>query len=223
MSDTIRYTRWPPEGGVKHQVLKALLNRVAVCRMEWARDFGSDYDMDMSVCSIEGCQNPLKARGFCKTHYNHWHRENVPPRPKGYELRWERFWAKVDVGDCWLWTGIHSRGYGRFSWDGHNYAHRWIWHRLVGELPEGMTIDHLCKVRSCVNPDHMEPVPLLENLRRGVAPPRLNALKTQCKHGHEFSPENTYWYADGRKRSCRVCARRKTREYQQRKRDAPCV
>ena len=101
----------------------------------------------------------------------------------------ERFWPKVDAsGDCWLWTGARKpTGYGNF-WSGERYvlAHRFAYEALVGEIAEGLTIDHLCRVRSCVNPDHMEPVPWEENNRRGHTIAARNAAKTRCPRGHEY-------------------------------------
>lgn len=170
-------------------------------------------------CTIQDCDLPIHARGWCNKHYTRWERYGDAEA----DLVWIRFWRRVDAsGDCWLWMGSQVYGgYGRFQAEGHNYAHRFSWSRLVGPITEGLTLDHLCKVRHCVNPDHLEPVPMVENLRRGVAPPALNALKTHCDQGHEFTPQNTRWYANGRKRSCRTCGRRWTAEYQYRQRGGP--
>ncbi len=92
-------------------------------------------------------------------------------------------------------------------------AHRFAYELLVGLIPVGLQIDHLCRNPSCCNPTHMEPVLPTENLRRGFSPSALNARKTHCKHGHEFTEENTYirpstsgW------RVCKECARLAHRE-----------
>lgn len=101
----------------------------------------------------------------------------------------ERFWAKVDKTDaCWLWTAAKDpRGYGYFKVGGKLLrAHRVAYEFLVGPIPCGLTIDHLCCVKSCVRPDHLEPVTGAENQRRAAV------LRTHCKHGHEFTPENTH-------------------------------
>ena len=80
----------------------------------------------------------------------------------------DRFWAKVDKGIfCWDWLGGKSNGYGRFWVEGRLVqAHRWAYETMVGPIPEGLTLDHLCRVRYCVNPSHLEPVTLGENIRR---------------------------------------------------------
>lgn len=121
-------------------------------------------------------------------------------------------------GDCWEWTGTIDRaGYPRF-WTGQKLvmAHRAIWELLVGPLDE--TLDHLCRVRHCVNPDHLEPVPQAVNALRGFGPPAQNARKTHCKHGHPFDEDNTYF--EGAWRRCRTCNRNKVRRFQARARAA---
>lgn len=128
----------------------------------------------------------------------------------------ERFWAKVDregpapdaaphLGPCWIWTGgLVGGGYGQFGVTGqwHKRAHRYAYELVVGPIPDGLVLDHLCRVRCCVNPAHLEPVTQRENLMRGLG--SWNAGKTHCKRGHEFTPENTYVAPHG-KRTCRTC------------------
>jgi hypothetical protein len=122
----------------------------------------------------------------------------------------ERFTAKYQVNEdgCWIWTaGINSEGYGSF-WDGKRNvrAHRFSYELAVEPIPEGMQIDHLCRVRNCVNPEHLEPVTNHENARRGNAGIHMRetlGARTHCVHGHEFTPENTYLGAGWRR--CRKC------------------
>ena len=117
-----------------------------------------------------------------------------------------RFDQYVDAtGDCWLWLGALDRdGYGQVSVSSRTRrAHRWVWTVLVGEIPKGLVIDHLCRVKSCVNPDHMEPVTRAENVMRGYGPPAKHARQSHCNRGHPLSGDNLY-QARGR-RYCRAC------------------
>lgn len=131
----------------------------------------------------------------------------------------ERFDAQVEVADngCHLWTGVvNSYGYPRLAMAGRSYvaAHRFIYQEEVGPLIEGMAIDHLCRTRHCVNPDHLEQKTIGENTMApgSQSPSALNAAKTHCVHGHEFSRENTYVSPKGA-RACRACRRnRATKE-----------
>jgi hypothetical protein len=119
----------------------------------------------------------------------------------------QRFWQKVDksAGDdgCWLWTGsiVHT-GYGSFNigrgTHGSDSAHRVAYLLAVGCIPPKMQLDHLCRVRHCVNPRHLEVVTQQENLRRGTA------LITSCPQGHVYDEANTRYRADGH-RQCRAC------------------
>jgi len=81
-----------------------------------------------------------------------------------------RFWSKVDCADCWEWTACtDGDGYGRFNIGGRPWrAHRVSWALLVQDLPKGLYVDHLCRNRRCVNPDHLEPVPPVVNTKRGA-------------------------------------------------------
>lgn len=112
-----------------------------------------------------------------------------------------KFWARVDKsgpvpesvpGQCWLWMGSRDRkGYGQL-WN--KRAHRLSYEALVGPIPEGLQIDHLCRNPPCVNPAHLEAVTSRENTRRGFGPtsPAVRGVLNHCKYGHEFTPENTY-------------------------------
>jgi hypothetical protein len=114
---------------------------------------------------------------------------------------------------CWLWLASASNdGYGHL-WDFRykmvRYAHRVAYEIYRGKIPEGLTIDHLCRVRSCVNPDHLEAVPRLVNYHRGDL--NQNTTKTHCPKGHQYDEANTYVRKDGA-RGCRECARLRMRE-----------
>jgi hypothetical protein len=136
----------------------------------------------------------------------------------------ERFWQKVDVSPsgCWLWTGYTFRGgYAGIQWNGKtSLAHRVAYESLIGKIPDGLHTDHLCRIRHCVNPSHLEPVTCAENLLRGDTLNARNANKTHCLNGHPFSHGNTYVTRDG-KRQCRECGRRRVREYKARKARKP--
>lgn len=120
----------------------------------------------------------------------------------------ERFAAKVLKTDgCWNWTGAtQAGGYGRFMVSSRPnvlvLAHRFAYEQACGPIADDLTIDHLCRNTSCVNPEHLEPVTREENALRGSR----NAAKTHCSQGHEFTPENTY-VAPSRPnvRCCRAC------------------
>ena len=137
----------------------------------------------------------------------------------------EKFWAKVDAGgDCWLWTGaLNTGGYGRFTLDGRRQrAHRVAYALLVSPVPDHLELDHLCRVRHCVNPDHLEPVTRRENVIRGAAPAQAayrQKRKTHCPKGHPYDEANTYeWARRPGQRYCVECNRVRSREYSRRKR-----
>lgn len=117
------------------------------------------------------------------------------------------------VRNCWTWAGGRTKaGYGVVRLGPkcelvHRVAYQWAF----GPIPEGKVLDHLCRNRACVNPEHLEPVESGENTRRGVGPAASNAAKTHCPQGHEYTPENTYVarHSDGSfaGRKCRTCER----------------
>ena len=120
-----------------------------------------------------------------------------------------RFWSKVHKTDgCWLWLGAKgSAGYGNFLMPNKPtkaLAHRVAYELLVGPIPDGLTIDHLCRVRACVRPDHMEPVTRGENTLRGDTLTAKNKAKTACPKGHPY--QYVYERANGRQaRYCGIC------------------
>lgn len=132
----------------------------------------------------------------------------------------ERFFAKVRITgpeECWEWTaGQGTGGYGSFrlgpkpGTDIH--AHRFAYTALIGQIPGGLQLDHLCRNRGCINPAHLEPVTLAENVLRGAGITAAHAAQTHCIHGHAFDEKNTRMRPSGG-RDCRTCARDKRREY----------
>lgn len=133
----------------------------------------------------------------------------------------DRVWRLIDqdASGCWLWTGSRDgNGYGMVFVDnarGARRAHRVMYELMVGSIPSGLTLDHLCRVRHCVNPAHLEPVTRTENVLRGTAFSAVNARKTHCKRGHPLTPENLERRVTNR-RSCRHCMAFRSREYRKR-------
>ena len=130
----------------------------------------------------------------------------------------ERFRAHTVPGEegCIIWTGHQAAGYGRFWLEGRNVmAHRAAYELLVGPIPGGLQVDHLCGQALCVNPDHLEPVTPRVNVHRSGSPASVNARKTHCPRGHLYD----YLMPDGR-RSCKTCARDRMRAWREKRRAA---
>jgi hypothetical protein len=130
-----------------------------------------------------------------------------------------RIWCNVELENagydtpCWAWQrGYDKDGYG-LIWFGKagRRAHRAAYEEFVGPIPEGLSIDHLCRNRGCCNPAHLEPVTHAENMARS-GPAQI----THCANGHEYTPENTYTRPTGQ-RDCRACIRDRARRYKERK------
>lgn len=119
----------------------------------------------------------------------------------------DRFWEKVDrlgPDECWEWLAGKNGRYGAIYVDGQNVgAHRFSYEILVGPIPEGLVLDHLCRNEGCVNPNHLEPVEQRENVLRGEGPSAANVKKTHCPQGHPYNEENTG--GSERVRWCRAC------------------
>lgn len=146
----------------------------------------------------------------------------------------DRFWSKVQKHDgCWLWMGARSRetkdqkrtrqSYGHLKFRGKYWlAHRFAYELAVGPIPDGLTIDHLCRNPLCCRPSHLEAVPMKVNIFRGSSFAAHNSAKATCVNGHPFDEKNTYRHGN-RRRYCRACnadAVRRNRERKQLARSA---
>ena len=172
---------------------------------------------ERKVCDIRDCGRPVAARGWCASHYRRARlglEMRTPINTPGGAIR-ERLMARITPGanGCWVWTGrMATNGYGQFWDQGRTIlAHRAAYQALRGVIPAGLELDHLCRNRGCVNPDHLEPVTSQENTRRGLGACGLNARKEVCPAGHAYTPENTYTYPRTGHRRCRECGRDRDR------------
>lgn len=165
-------------------------------------------------CSV--CGEKSSARGLCVKHYTKLRAYGDPNAPdhrrKGTPA--ERFWRYVEKSDgCWLWIGrLNHAGYGSFGGSRSNTvrAHRFSYEITYGVIPDGLTIDHLCRNRACVRPDHLEAVTHLENVRRSGP-----ATREVCPKGHRMSKDNIRRRSTGG-RTCRECALAAQRAYRKR-------
>lgn len=111
----------------------------------------------------------------------------------------------TEFGECWEWTGARDyQGYGIVENSPWRFSHRMFYHIEHRGLSEKLEIDHLCRNRSCCNPAHLEAVTHAENTLRGIGPTAINAKKTHCAKGHEFTSDNTI-FRNGGGRRCRAC------------------
>jgi hypothetical protein len=167
------------------------------------------------ICTIGGCGQPrTTSKLYCEKHRGRVRRYGDPSITlKDHTPAVERWKTQHEVDDstgCWNWTGPIYKGQGHgFIQEGakkRHMAHRFVWEQIAGPIPKGLVLDHLCKNKRCVNPEHLEAVTQGVNAFRGGTDGG-NAAKTHCKHGHGFTPENTYIRVNGW-RGCRACQRR---------------
>jgi hypothetical protein len=175
-------------------------------------------------CTVDGCPENYSAKGYCKSHYNRWYRYGDPIKEHStsggvddsiglWGLR-NRFLDQVafePMSGCWLWVGhINADGYGSIRVQKVLYqVHRYAYTILVGEVPEGLELDHTCQVRCCVNPAHLKPVTSAENKRLA------GVRRKYCPNGHEYTVDNTSY--TGGYRRCKLCQNNAAKAYYRRK------
>lgn len=170
-------------------------------------------------------QSKWLRQGMCDKHYRRYVRHGDPTFRQRIRSDSPNDWAsKIHVNQCgcWEWTAyVDHQGYGKFMGPNHQTrrAHRYVYQELVRELARTEHLDHLCRNRRCVNPDHLDVVEHVVNVRRGVAGIN-NSRKTHCKYGHEFTPSNTIRNSLGQ-RNCKECTRRIARQNTRRWRGTP--
>lgn len=167
-------------------------------------------------CKAPGCERLARTHGFCKLHFRRWKRTGDPLRAAIIVNDDEaRFWSKVDrdgplhpmLGSCWAWKGslFSGNGYAQFSVNRvPKGGHRVAYELLRGPIPVGLQLDHLCRNRSCVNPDHLEAVTGRTNTLRGETITAANLAKTHCPRGHPYEGANLGTTPFGG-RYCRAC------------------
>lgn len=179
--------------------------------------------MPQRTCSVPACDRPFDARGFCNAHYL-WHRKHgllanvVRPTASEYAAKY----IELDAASgCWAWIGPPaSQGYGFANHNGvRSMAHRFVYQLYRGDIPDGLVLDHLCRNRICVNPDHLEPVTHAENLHRGEGETFVAHRSGVCLKGHELTPDNLYVDPNGTRRCVICCRANRAEAYQRRKRE----
>jgi hypothetical protein len=176
---------------------------------------------DGVLCRYEGCDRAARNRGYCGKHYNQLWSAGVLTK----RTPMDRFVERLTQGEtefagtkCILWSGARSNGYGYFGVDGSEVlVHRWIYEQKVGRIPSGYQVDHLCRVRLCVNERHLEAVTQYENNMRSDSRSAINARKTHCSNDHALVEGNLYDPRNGH-RKCKRCSDSASREWKRRNR-----
>lgn len=165
----------------------------------------------MRTCSIEDCGDKHEANGLCRKHYQRMRRTERRDTPTILERIMER--TVVTSSGCFEFQSTQRNGYGYIRAEGKNRrVHRLAYELLIGPVPDGLQLDHLCRNRACWNVgEHIETVTVRENVLRGRSHVAANARKTQCLRGHKFDDANTGIDAEG-DRYCRECGRERVRK-----------
>ena len=161
-------------------------------------------------CSVAGCERPHDSHGLCGMHVKRVKRHGDPGRGRPTRAEIIKRNVRIDEAGCWIWQGSLTRGgYGKYS--SNQMAHRVSYETFVGLIGQGLHLDHLCRVRECVNPAHLEAVTPLVNAQRRDAELGIGGAKTHCPQGHPYDEENTA-RRNGR-RYCRACQRERAKRY----------
>jgi len=140
-----------------------------------------------------------------------------------YDSTLDRFWIRVEfTTDCWNWIGTLNFGYGKFYVNNKPvFVHRFSYELVNGKIPQNMVLDHLCRNRKCVNPDHLEVVTQRTNILRGIGLAALNSRKTHCYKGHLLKGNNLYMVTEGKyiKRQCRTSRIKRSKNFREGKKE----
>lgn len=225
--------------GSEHPVRDAQIvrmHRAGLRGSEIAREFGITRERVRQIVLRDTGESVGKIRGReCGICSGRWfgrsgrraHNATPQHRAAREAKRVEHFWSRVVKSpSCWTWTGSRNEATGYCACNmrvegGGGYAHRVAYILAKGPIPAGLSIDHLCRNRGCVNPDHLEAVSHRENILRSPnALAAINAAKTHCPQGHPYSGSNLRLSADGRSRVCRTCGNERSRVGYRRRRRA---
>lgn len=213
--------------------------RIAIDRNWQAREGG--MLCRIRICDVDWCEAPHEARGYCRIHYRRfrdhgdpeggsvYHNAKYSTKAHDRKTLERRFWRKVHFepnSGCWLYSGGEN-GHGYCSiklphCGRRIYVHRLSYEMHKGAIPAGLEIDHRCRVRCCVNPDHLEAVTVTENRRRIPDGLRGARKKSHCKQGHPYAGENLYLTPRGYQ-VCRTCQRRSDKRFKARKAETRCL
>jgi len=171
--------------------------------------------LNEKTCLIYRCLKSAGSLGLCSAHRSTFYRHGNPfekTRKVFLGTNKNRFLKNVKkTKSCWIWVSHKSTGgYGTFYvWKtaenkgGSKLAHRWAFENWVSPIPKGLEIDHICKIRNCVNPKHLRIVSHLENMHASNTLASLNSNKTHCPNGHKYEAPNILW--DKNSRKCKIC------------------
>lgn len=171
------------------------------------------------MCLVSDCTRDFEAKGYCLPHYLKFHKYGDPlasrPRNKGYPTSNEIFALSASKSgilesNCLVIEKQLINGYATKTRVINNrpntiVLHRVVYNELIEIIPFGLHIDHLCRNRNCINPEHLEAVTPKENILRGISPPAQLARRIYCNNGHELTHKNSYCRPGKNQRCCRTC------------------